>query len=119
MIVESVAIFGITVCILIVFVRSGNADYAIATLPLLIMPAANVLGWPVASLVNNMMPGNQLYLVRCFVDVLGVAIACGLIVLFSGKVKAKKKKQLYIGMCSLYCIVLTCVFIYNALPKLG
>lgn len=53
MIVESVAIFGITVCILIVFVRSGNADYAIATLPLLIVPAANVLGWPVASLVNT------------------------------------------------------------------
>ena len=93
MIVESVAIFGITLCILAVFVRSDNADYAMATTPLLIVPAANLLGLPIAKLVNGLLPGNQLYLVRCFADVLGVAAACGLIVLFSGKIKNRKKKQ--------------------------
>ena len=117
MAIESIAIFSITLCILAVFVRSDNADYAVAVSPLLIVPAANLIGWPIASLVNNMMTGNQLYLVRCFVDVLGVATACGLIVLFSGKIKNNKKKRLYIWMCSFYCIVLTCVFIYNTLPK--
>ena len=117
MIVESVAIFGITLCILAVFVRSDNADYAMATTPLLIVPAANLLGLPIAKLVNGLLPGNQLHLVRCFADVLGVAAACGLIVLFSGKIKNRKKKQLYIWMCSFYCLVLSCVFIYNSFPK--
>ena len=93
MIVESVAIFGITLCILAVFVRSDNADYAMATTPLLIVPAANLLGLPIAKLVNGLLPGNQLYLVRCFADVLGVAAACGLIVLFSGKIKNRKKSS--------------------------
>ena len=32
MLMESVAILGITLCILAVFVRSGNADYALATM---------------------------------------------------------------------------------------
>ena len=52
MIVESVAIFGITLCILAVFVRSDNADYAMATTPLLIVPAANLLGLPIAKPVS-------------------------------------------------------------------
>ena len=119
MVVESVAIFGITLCILAVFIRSDNADYAVAVSPLLIIPAANLIGWPIASLVNQLMPGNQLYLVRCFVIVLGVAAACGLIVLFSGKIKQKRKKQLYIWMCSFYSIVLACVLIYNAFPQIA
>ena len=117
MLMESVAILGITLCILAVFVRSGNADYALATMPLLIVPAANLLGWPVAKLVNSMMHGNQVLLVRGFIDLAGVAVACALIILFSGKVKAKKQTRLYIWMCSFYSVVLSCVFLYNMLPK--
>lgn len=117
MIAESIAIFGITVCILTIFVRSGNADYAAATLPILIVPAANLLGFPIAGLLNHIIPGNQVYLLRSFVDVVGVAIACALVVLFSAKIKSPKKKKLYIGMCCLYSILLTCVFIYHTLPR--
>jgi len=117
MIVESVAILGITVCILAVFVRSGNADYALATLPLLVVPAANLLGWPIAKLVNHMMAGNQVALVRGFVGLAGVAVACVLIVLLSGKIKVKKNKRLYIWMCSFYCVVLGCVFLYNVFNR--
>ncbi len=117
MIAESVAILGVTVCIIAIFIRSGNAGYALATLPVLIVPAANLLGFPIAGLLNEVIPGNQVYLLRSFVDVVGVAISCALVVLFSTKMKSPKKRKLYIGMCCLYSILLTCVFIYHALPR--
>ena len=116
MIAESVAILGVTVCILAIFVRSGNADYAVATLPILIVPAANLLGFPIARLLNTVIPGDQVYLLRSFIDVVGVAIVCALVVLFSAKIKSPKKKKLYVSMCCLYSILLTCVFIYHTLP---
>lgn len=117
MVVESVAILGITLCILVVFVRSGNADYAVAATPLLIVPAVNLVGVLAARLGGGApVWGDQFFLIRCFLDVAGVAVACGLIVLFSGKVKNRRKKGLYVGICSAYCILLTCAYIYNTLP---
>lgn len=113
---ESVAIIAILLCIIVVFVRSGHADYAISIIPILIVPAAHIAGLPLAQLLQKTILVSQLYVARCFIDIIGLAIACLLIVVFSVKIKSTKNKKLYISLCSLYCMALTCVYVYNLLP---
>ena len=112
MVGESIAILGILLCIIVVFVRSGHADYAISVTPILLVPAAQLLGVPVARLLYSLY-GWPPYLVRCFVDVGGLAVACVLAAFFSLRIPSKKNKQLYLIITTLYCAALVCVYIYH------
>ena len=96
---ESVAIIAILLCIVVVFVRSGHADYAISIIPILIVPATHIAGLPLAQLLQKTVLVSQLYVTRCFIDIIGLAIACLLIVI--------------------YCMALTCVYVYNLLPAVA
>lgn len=116
MIGESVAIIAVLLCIIVVFVRSGHADYAISILPILMVPATHIAGLPLAQLLQKTVLVSQLYVARCFIDIIGLAVCCLLIAIFSVKIKNGKNKKLYIALCSLYCVALTCVYVYNLLP---
>lgn len=115
MVGESIAILAIMACIAVVFVRSGHADYGISVLPIALVPAAHLLGVPIAQMVVDLY-GVRPYLVRCFVDVAGLAVACLLLAVFSSRIKAQKNKKLYLIICTLYCVILDCVYLYYLLP---
>lgn len=111
----SVAILAILCCLIVVFLRSGHADYAVSVVPILLVPAAHLAGIPLTRLVLDFYPCRP-FLVRVFTDVVGLAVACLLIAVFSRKIPTPKNKKLYLVLCTCYCVLLAFVYLYNLLP---
>ena len=118
MIMESVAILAVTICIMVVFIRSKNTDYAISVTPLLCVPAAHLLFRPVFAGLQFWIPKMPKQLSLAFTDIAALAVTCLLIFLFSSKIKNAKNKKLYIALLSGYSIILTCAYVYQTLQPL-
>lgn len=117
MVVESVAILSICCCIIVSFVKSGNADYAVATLPVACVPAAHLLAFPLEGLTKMLLPQVSKYILLLGFDLVGLAVSCFLIALFSGKIHSKKNKRIYVALLGTYCIVLTAIFVNHIVLK--
>ena len=57
MVTECAAILAVTLCIMVVLVRSGNGDYAASALPVLIVPAVHLVA---VSYTHLTLPTNSL-----------------------------------------------------------
>ncbi|MBP8856042.1 MAG: hypothetical protein KBG54_06010 [Oscillospiraceae bacterium] len=116
--VESVSILAITICMIVLFVRSGRGDFAASLTPILIVPFMHSLAWLALRLMSRMVPMFHAKVILSFADIIGLAIACLLLFFFSTKIKSTKNKKLYIVLLSGYNIILACVFVYQTMFSL-
>ena len=91
MVTECVAILAISLCLVVVFIRAGHGDYAASVTPILVVP---------------------------FVHLLALPVSCLMIMSFSGKIRNRKNKKLYVVMLGGYNIILTCTFVHRTLAVL-
>lgn len=112
MVGESIAIIFILLCIVFVFIRSGHIDYALGVVPIILVSASHLMGVPIAKVIYS-FHGISPYLIRCFVDVAGLALACVLTAIFSTHISSSQNKKVYLVITTIYCVVLTCVYIQN------
>ncbi|MDD3429905.1 MAG: hypothetical protein PHG02_07880 [Oscillospiraceae bacterium] len=115
MLVESLAIIAMVVAaFLIVFVRTGNIKLVGMFLPVLIIPVTHIISIPLSKLLFSFMPEFSFALLRIFIDVSGLAVACICIGIGSLKIKAAKRRTVYIIFMGCYCLLLTYALINNA-----
>ena len=98
-----------------VFVRAGHSDYAASLIPILVVPFAHLVGAPLLRMMDSFLTNVPYQLSLAFLDIAAVAIACLLVILFSGKIKSGKNKKVYIILLSGYNIILTCAFVAQTL----
>ncbi len=117
MLIESVSIFAILLCIIVIFLRSGHQAAALGSTPLLILPAAHVAAVGISLGVAKIMAFPREAMVA-FADIGAVLVSGILIHLFAQKLPKGKVRQLYILLVSGYNIILACTFVYRTLMPL-
>lgn len=109
MLVESICIVLILAIMVFVFMRGGRKDYALAVVPLLIVPFVHML----SSLVQDVLKIALSTNVKAAADVVGLAIAMAMIGLISGKMETKKSRMAYLIISGGFTAVLTIMFVMN------
>lgn len=117
MVIESLAIFGIILAISIIFLRSKRKDYAATTLPLLILPAANILISILSSSIAK-LPFGQLTTIM-FVNISAALISCVIVGVASLKFTKRHTGITYIVICILFNVLLATILLHHYLDKLS
>ena len=114
---ESFVIILICSCLIIIFWRSGSANYAIGTSPVLVPPFFQFIGYPVWKILETAAIVLPNYVVYAGLNLFGLAMASFMIAIFATKFKQKKNRNLYIASLGLYCFILTGIFINYHIQK--
>ena len=109
MLVESIAILMIMAVMVFIFLRAHKRDYAISTVPLLVVPFLHA----VVCIIGDASPLTISPDIRAAADVLGLAISVAMLGMFCVKCKTRKAKYGYLFTCGGFITVLTMIFIYN------
>lgn len=114
MIVESLSIILIILGIFVVFLRSKRADYALSTIPLAIVPAAQLLS---ELFVPSISRGLSLdaAIVQVGVVAGSLIIACIVMGLMSNQIRSKRSRGTYLAVCGMFLLILSSVFIHSTL----
>lgn len=113
MVTECVAILAISLCLVVVFIRAGHGDYAASVTPILAVPFVHLLALPVSWWTDSLFPALAPQSVVAFADIAAVVVSCLMIMSFSGKIRNRKNKKLYVVMLGGYNIILTCTFVHG------
>lgn len=96
----------------VVFIRKKRIQWALATLPLTLVPLCEfVLGLVVGELFGATVD----IFVRLIALVVAVAVSCVWIGFVSGGFKNKKRRFTYIGITNIFNVTLAVIIIYNIL----
>ncbi len=112
MIVDCWVIVVIILIISGVFLRSRRKDYALAVLPLAIVPLAHIVSSPVAILASKIHPW-EIADIRLGFEVTALVITGILLTQFSLQIKSKVSRNAFLVLCAAFCIILELVLIYN------
>ena len=118
MVTECVAILAISLCLVVVFIRAWHGDYAASVTPILVVPFVHLLALPVSWWTDSLFPALAPQSVVAFADIAAVVVSCLMIMSFSGKIRNRKNKKLYVVMLGGYNIILTCTFVHRTLAVL-
>lgn len=111
MLTESIIIFFI-----IAFIAAGYAatkkKYAVATIPLVILPAANIAAYFICGPLAAVIPAPPfvLYTVLIVLALTATAITVSFI---SMKFRSKRIRAVYTGISVAFEAILACIFIYD------
>ena len=112
LLVESIAIIAVIGIYAYMTARSGKRSLALAVLPLVIVPLFHLLSQPVSSLLAAVAQRDN---IRAVIDVIGLALTCLLLGIFSGWFSSKRLRKGYLFICGGFSCILTCVFIHYLL----
>ena len=106
----------IIVCaICVIEVRTGRNNYALPVIPIVIVPAAHLLGMAfstrLARLVGALRP-MQWYLILM---VVALALACGLIALLSQAILSKRTRNAHLILGIGFSVILALIFILDTI----
>lgn len=107
--VESICIVLILGIISIMFVRAHHKKYALATAPLIILPALHALSF----LTNDMFHIVLSAQVRTGIDILGLALAAAMLGICSAKMQSRRSRVGYLLVCGCFTTALAIIFILN------
>ena len=111
MIMECIVIFGIILAIMVIFLRT-NRDHAIQTVPLLILPGANILAYFFAETLSRLVPLDH-FIIFIILNIIAVIVSSILAGIFSVRFKGKPSRITYIAMCIIFNVVLASILIQN------
>ncbi len=112
MLFECAAIFSLIFVVVIMYVRSHKKDYALATIPLLVLPLVNVLAYLSSGKLSSMLPMDK-FTVYAAINIIAVIVSSCLVGIMSGKFKRKPTRIAYIVMSLIFNIILAAILIYN------
>lgn len=118
MVFESLAIIGIVLAMSFLFIRTKKRDYCIATLPLLIQPAMQIISIPAINIVSSFSAVRPLVISSCitFIALIAESVLIGLA---SNLLASRKQKTSYIIICGAFALVLAMIFILNAMKTMS
>lgn len=109
MLVESIAIVMILIFIVVIFLRAHRKDYAMASLPFLLVPLAHAL----IMILGEFFRFANTPLFRAGGDVLALAVSIAMTAIFSTQVKSRRSRYVYLCLCGVFSVALTLIFIYQ------
>ena len=112
MLVECLTIFGLIFAVGVVYLHAGKKDHAFATIPLLVLPAANVLSYILAGRISNIVP-MDMFTVYTAINVVAVVVSSCIVGIMSGKFGKKSTRAAYITMSLVFNIMLAAILVYN------
>lgn len=112
MFVECLAIFGLIFGVAVMYIRAKKKSYALATVPLLILPVANILAYAFSGGISNILPVDR-FTAYSAINIIAVVISSFLVGLMSVKFGKKTVRAAYITMSLVFNIVLAAILIYN------
>ncbi len=118
MITESIAILAILLCLIVVFVRARQSDYAMSVTPLLLVPFIHLLAVAIFYFGRVPFLGFAPQVVVAFADIAASAVSGALILSFAQKVQKSRNRKLYIVLMCGYNIVLACAYVYRTLTPI-
>lgn len=112
MLIECAAIFLLILVVAIMYVRAKKKDYAMATVPLLVLPAVNMLDYAVSGKLSFVLPMDE-FTVYTAINIIAVIVSSFLVGVMSAKFKRKATKAAYVSMSLIFNIILAAILIYN------
>ena len=112
MLVECLTILGLIFAVGVVYLHAGKKDYAFATIPLLVLPAANVLSYILSGRISNVVP-MDMFTVYTAINIFAVVVSSCLVGIMSGKFGKKSTRAAYITMSLVFNILLAAILVYN------
>ena len=112
MLVECLTIFGLIFAVSVVYLHAGRKDHAFATIPLLVLPAANVLSYILSGRISNLVP-MDMFTVYTAINIFAVVVSSCLVGIMSGKFGKKSTRAAYITMSLVFNILLAAILVYN------
>lgn len=111
MIVECIAIVLIVLLISFTFLRAKRANYAMVTLPLIIVPVSYIVGFLAAYFFIKDL-GTKM-VVMMFADLLGLIIACIILGAFSFKIPSKRARLSYLFISGGFLVILSILLLID------
>ena len=115
MITECAAILAVTLCMVVILLRSGHGDYSASILPIMIVPAVHLIVATVFGRIHLNIGKIPYPMAIAFADITALAIACLCVFALSAKVGSKRNRKVYLILCSGYNVILTCALISQLL----
>ena len=112
MLVECLTIFGLIFAVVVVYLHAGKKDYAFATIPLLVLPAANVLSYILSGRISNVLP-MDMFTTYTAINIFAVVVSSCLVGIMSGKFGKKTTRAAYITMSLVFNVLLAAILVYN------
>ena len=112
MLVECLTIFGLIFAVVIVYLHAGKKNYAFATIPLLILPAANILSYILAGKISNILP-MDMFTVYTAINIFAVIVSSCFVGIMSVKFGKKTTRAAYIIMSLIFNVLLAAILVYN------
>ena len=97
-----------------VFMRARKKDYALAVLPLLLVPLMHILSAPLARLLRDILPLTFTE-IRAGLDTIAALFSCLLIGTGSRRISGKRPRRAFFICCAGFIIILTLVLTTNIL----
>ena len=114
MLVECICIILIICLMAVIFLRAHRKEYALTTLPLLILPLLHIFGLWLARPISGKVPLDPEGVVIAL-DALALVISCTALGFFSHQISAKKPRIVYMICCCGFVTILTWVLITGIL----
>lgn len=112
MVVECLVISGLIFVVVIAYLRSKKRHYALATVPLLILPLANVISYLVADNLSVHLP-MDMFTVYAGINIISALVSSCFVGIMSAKFSRKSTKAAYVFMSLVFNIALAAILTYN------
>ncbi|MDE7303567.1 MAG: hypothetical protein K2N60_09665 [Oscillospiraceae bacterium] len=117
MLIECTAIFLLITAVSLMYVRAKKKNYALATVPLLILPLANILAYAASGKLSNILPMDK-FTVYAAINIIAVVISSCLVGVMSYKFPKKSTRTAYVIMSLIFNIILAAILVYNMFEAL-
>lgn len=118
MAIECAAILAIFLLVVMIFIRTHHKDWAVATLPLIVVPLAYIV---LEYVVIRIMKVDVTLLGGILTMVIAVAASAGWIGLNSGFLKTRHKRSsvTYVAISNAFNVALTAILVIDIMNKSG
>lgn len=108
------AIVIVLLAMVVVFMRARKKEYALAVLPLTLVPFAHIVSGVMARFLDSLIPLSFAG-IRILIDLTAALFSCLLLGFSSRGIAEKRSRRLFTIFCAGFTILLTWVLVYNTL----
>lgn len=112
MTVECISIILVILCTSFIFFRTKRKDYAIAVLPLTIVPFIHFIAYHAVNYSFAVLKSNAGKILPMS-DIIALVLSCIIVGIMSGSIKSKTARRSYIAISTVFLIALVWIFIYD------
>ncbi len=110
MVIECISILIIISALVLAFLRAHRKKYAFSIIPLIILPAMNLISYPLSAYLSYAF-GILEEQTRNSIIVAALVVSCIALGMMSSNFSIKKNRHAYIIICGVYTLILSLIFI--------